>query len=678
MKSLRSKLTLASLSLQMAFVWGLAVFTSSVVAPQMEAVQMDRQFEITRYLANELDQRMKSRVHTLSELAGDIDQGRMNDADYLQKILTEHFQADGLFDLGFVIIAPDGGVLAEYPLVGRKTANYAGRDHFQQAIATHQAFIGKPSMGLTLKRPVLAISVPVIDSRGNVRAVLSGVCDLTSQGLLGPMLERRGLGSSEIFVTSLRDKLFIVAPEAERLLTPTPAPGQSEVNDRFSNGFEGSSVALNSKGVEKLFSGKRLATTDWLVMVAIPTDIAFKPTRTLLNTVYGAAAIATLLALLFFGRLMGRVLAPLFQASARLDAMSSGKAPLERLPEGGDEEVGQLLASFNRLSMQLQEQKADLQHSASTYRSLFNNMLNGFAHCRMVFEDGVPVDFIYLNVNAAFETLTGLQGVAGRKVSEVIPGLRESDPALFETYGRVAVGGPAERQEVFVEALKHWFLLSIYCPGPGDFVVVFDVITERKLAEQELRLAATAFHAQVGIIVTDASGVILRVNQTFTDNTGYSAEDAVGQTPRLFKSGRHDEAFYASMWESIRHTGVWQGEIWDRRKNGEIYPKWMIITAVKDDAGVPTHYVSTQSDITERKAAEEEIKYLAFYDPLTRLPNRRLLLDRLHQTLAASARIQRLGALLFIDLDNFKTLNDTLGHDKGDLLLQQVAHRLTD
>ena len=202
-------------------------------------------------------------------------------------------------------------------------------------------------------------------------------------------------------------------------------------------------------------------------------------------------------------------------------------------------------------------------------------------------------------------------------------------------------------------------------------------ITERKLAEQDLRIAATTFEAQEGVVITDTENAILRVNRAFTDITGYTAEEAVGQNVRLLKSGRHGAAFYAAMWERIQRTGRWQGEIWNRRKNGEVYPEWLTITAVKGDAGGVTHYVGTLADITQRKAAESEIEYLAFYDPLTRLPNRRLLLDRLQQALAASARSQHLGALLFIDLDHFKTLNDTLGHDKGDLLLQQIAQRLT-
>ena len=150
----------------------------------------------------------------------------------------------------------------------------------------------------------------------------------------------------------------------------------------------------------------------------------------------------------------------------------------------------------------------------------------------------------------------------------------------------------------------------------------------------------------------------------------------MGQTPRLFASDRHEATFFQAMWANIAATGTWKGEVWNRRKNGEVYPQWLTISAVTGIDGAITHYVASFIDISQRKAAEDEIKHLAFYDPLTRLPNRRLLLDRLQHAMQSSARSASAGALLFIDLDRFKTLNDTLGHDKGDLLLQSVARRL--
>jgi diguanylate cyclase (GGDEF)-like protein/PAS domain S-box-containing protein len=210
----------------------------------------------------------------------------------------------------------------------------------------------------------------------------------------------------------------------------------------------------------------------------------------------------------------------------------------------------------------------------------------------------------------------------------------------------------------------------------GGRVCIFQDVTEDRKARADQRIAATAFESQEGMSVTDANGIYLRINKAFTNITGYNTAEVIGKTPQILKSGRHDASFYAAMWESINHTGTWEGEIWNRRKNGEVYPDHLTITAVKNAEGVVTNYVSTLTDITLTKAAEDEIKHLAFYDPLTRLPNRRLLLDRLKQALASIVRSGCTGALLFIDLDNFKTLNDTLGHDTGDILLQQVANRL--
>ena len=201
-------------------------------------------------------------------------------------------------------------------------------------------------------------------------------------------------------------------------------------------------------------------------------------------------------------------------------------------------------------------------------------------------------------------------------------------------------------------------------------------ITERKRAEEELRVAAAAFDAQEGMVVTDATLLILRVNRAFTEITGYSAAQTVGRTPQFFSPAHHDKAFFAATWDCIKRTGSWKGEVWIQRQNGEAFPGWSTISAVKDNDGKVTQYVGTLIDISQRKAAEAAIEHLAYYDALTHLPNRRLLLDRLQHAIAASARSHQYGAVLFIDLDNFKTLNDTRGHDVGDALLRDVAQRL--
>jgi PAS domain S-box-containing protein len=186
----------------------------------------------------------------------------------------------------------------------------------------------------------------------------------------------------------------------------------------------------------------------------------------------------------------------------------------------------------------------------------------------------------------------------------------------------------------------------------------------------DLRIAAAAFDCQEGMVVADAEKVILRVNRAFTTMTGYTAEQIVGRPLRMLRSDRHGPDFFQEMWEAVDRTGGWQGEITDRSKDGELYTRWLTISAVKDGGGAVTHYIGAYYDVSERKRAEERIKELAFFDQLTGLPNRALLRDRMLQAINADARRRRHGALLFIDLDNFKTLNDTLGHDTGDLLLK--------
>jgi len=211
---------------------------------------------------------------------------------------------------------------------------------------------------------------------------------------------------------------------------------------------------------------------------------------------------------------------------------------------------------------------------------------------------------------------------------------------------------------------------------PKEVLAAWTEITDRKLEEIDLRIAATAFEVNEGILITDKTGRIIRVNSAFTRLTGYTMEEAIGQYPDILQSGMQDKTFYAKLWEELKQNRHWEGEVWDRHKNGTIYPVWLSVSAVTDHTGEISHYVSAFFDISALKEAEEHIRNLAFYDPLTHLPNRRLMLDRLGIALVSSQRSQHYGALMMMDLDRFKILNDTQGHDLGDKLLIEVAKRL--
>ena len=202
-------------------------------------------------------------------------------------------------------------------------------------------------------------------------------------------------------------------------------------------------------------------------------------------------------------------------------------------------------------------------------------------------------------------------------------------------------------------------------------------VSERRQAQEQIQLLAKVFENTIeGITVTDTRGTIQMVNPGFSHITGYSAEEALGRNPRVLKSDRHDADFYAAMWRSIVQDGHWSGEIWNRRKNGEAYPEWLTINVIKDSMGEASHYVALFHDITEIKRSEDKIKHQAYHDALTGLPNRQLFNDRLEVALARAQRNHETLAILFLDLDHFKTINDSLGHAVGDLLLQEVAQRL--
>ncbi|KAA6168038.1 EAL domain-containing protein [Pseudomonas marginalis] len=194
---------------------------------------------------------------------------------------------------------------------------------------------------------------------------------------------------------------------------------------------------------------------------------------------------------------------------------------------------------------------------------------------------------------------------------------------------------------------------------------------------ERLRQAAAVFDCtREGVLVTDARGRIVHVNRAFIEITGYQVEDVMGRQPSLFKSGRHSPAFYEQMFRTLNQDGEWSGEIWNRRKSGEIYPQWQTIRVIHDDQGQISHYVAVFSDISAIKHSERELAHLAHHDPLTDLPNRLLFTDRAEQALA-SAQIHKRGcALLLLDLDHFKIINDSLGHNVGDLLLKAVGERL--
>ena len=288
-----------------------------------------------------------------------------------------------------------------------------------------------------------------------------------------------------------------------------------------------------------------------------------------------------------------------------------------------------------------------------------------------------------LNVNEGFSRITGYSLNEASDSSTLQLGIWANPDDRIQMFDQVQQHGSVRDFRALIRtrdgSLRTCEMSAQPIPIAGDtcMLTIARDITEREQMQEHLKHAATVFESTAeGVMITDLQQRITAVNRAFTSITGYSEAEALGQSPRLLSSGHHDSAFYAAMWHNLNASGHWQGEIWNKRKNGELYPEWLTISAVRDSDQQITHFVGVFADISSLKHAQANLDHQAHHDPLTGLPNRMLFEARLHAALEDARLDKRMDAVLFIDLDRFKHINDSLGHPVGDQLLKSIATRL--
>lgn len=394
-------------------------------------------------------------------------------------------------------------------------------------------------------------------------------------------------------------------------------------------------------------------------------------------------ALSTLLASVQISRLIRRRLVPL-HAGAKI--VADGNLD-HRIPCDGSDEFAELACSINAMTGSLQISTQRLEAEISAHRKAEETLRK-----LSIAVEQSPATVVITDLDARIEYVNPrFSEVTGYNAAEAIgqnPRILQSGQTSMDIYQelwkKLSAGetwngellNKRKNGELYWED-AHIAPVRNMAGAVTHYVAVKTDISARKQSEEKLLLAAGVFtHAREGIVITEADGRIIDVNQAFTRITGYSRAEAIGSNPRLLNSGRQDKAYYAAMWRALAEDGHWYGEVWNRRKNGEVYAELLTITAVRDTQGNPRQYVALFSDITSLKEHEKQLEHIAHYDALTNLPNRVLLADRLHQAMAQAQRNGRRLAVAYLDLDGFKAINDTHGHQAGDQLLIAVGTRM--
>ncbi len=680
--SLRTRATAFTLAVFVLGIWALSSYATRLLYADMERVLGEQQFQTVTQMANQVNVELKERQDWLNQIAGKIDSQMMSNPAALQAYLEQRMVLLQMFNGGVWVAGLDGVAIGDVPQSAQGLGvNYMSVDFIAGVLKDGKSVISKPVIGKKRLSPVVAMAVAIRDEQGRVIGVMSGVTDLGKPNFLDKIAQNHYGQTGGYLLIAPQHQVIVTASDKTRIMQPVPAPGVNTMNDRYMQGFEGFGVAVSSRGVEELSAAKGIPVSGWFLVAAMPTTEAFAPVYAMQQRMLQATLLLTLLTGAMIWWILKRQLTPLMATADAMVALADSNQMAQPLTAGRPDEIGHLVKGFNRVLALWKEREAAMQDSQQNLATTLNSIGDAVI--------ATNAAGVITGMNPTAESLTAwsLADAQGRPLTEVF--------RVVHALTRIPVASPVQlvmEQGGVIGLANHTVLLSRdgreypidnsaapirnAAGGITGVVLVFSDVTERYRLEDEMRIAATAFESQQGMTITNAQRVILRVNKAFTAITGYSAEEAVGQNPRILSSGRQDSAYYAAMNQALESEGVWAGEIWNRRKSGEVYPEWINISAVKDGSGMTTHYVAIFSDITERLQAQAQIDTLAFYDPLTHLPNRRLLMNRLEQALHASTRHARKNALLFVDLDNFKTLNDTLGHHQGDLLLEQVAQRL--
>lgn len=606
--SVKARVTLSVLAIFLASLWSLSYYASTTLRRDIQQMLGAQQFLTASYAATEINRELSDRIEALETVAASVNPAMLGNTAAMQTFLESLPLLQRLFNAGVLAYRLDGTAIAEVPRsAGRVGINYMDVDTIAATLKQGKSTICRPVMGKKLLAPVFGMTVPIRDAQGLVIGAVSGVINLGQPSFLDRITGTRYSTTGDLQVVAPQHRLVVTATDKSHIMEALPAAGVNPLFDRFIQGYEGSAVLIDPLGVEVLVSVKDVPVAGWFVAVNLPAAEAFAPIDEMQRRMLLATALLTLLAGLLTWWLIKRQLAPIVAAATSLAAMSASNQPPQPLPIGRQDEIGLLIGGFNRLLETLAQREETLARSEHKLSTILDNV-----DASIYLKD---LQGRYLFANRPVRELFGLSttqilGQTDENIfdANTVAQVREHDRLVLEE-------GKTYKSEEITTHLKDGrttTYLSVKIPLRNEANEIYALcgistdITARKQAEEERRIAAIAFECQEGLAVMDANSNFLRVNQAFTQITGYSQQELQGKTSAILRSNRHPASFYEENWREARRNGLWQGELRFRRKSGKDFPAWVTLAAVKDEVNEITHYVGTLTDATNLQLQEEK------------------------------------------------------------------------
>jgi diguanylate cyclase (GGDEF)-like protein/PAS domain S-box-containing protein len=669
--------TLFSLIIFLASIWSLAFYASRILHQDIQGLLGVQQASTVSLVTKELDHELNERLQALERVAAGINQAALASPALLQANLDQHPIFQEMFNAGTFITGADGVAIASIPASAeRRGVNYLDRDYIRFALKEGKLAIGQPVMGRRVSAPVVAMAAPIFDDHGKVIGALAGVTNLGAPNFVDAMIATPYGQTGGYALLAPKLRMIVTATDKRLIMRSLPAPGINALIDSHLRGDAEMLIGIDPQGIEVLTSVARIPVAGWYVQASLPTEEAFAPIRAMQKRLLLTTLLLTLLAAGLTWWMLKRQLAPILAASKAL-ASVSGKDRWQPLPIDRQDEVGGLIGGFNRLLVKLGQREALLRQILNTSSvAIFLVDLQGritLTNNRMAEMFGCPM-----------KALVGME-----YVELVNPAEREG--ARQKMLALLASAVPSvdlDRMYWRADRSEFWGHLSgkrfVDAEGQEQGLIgVISDITERKRIEEKLAqhdnmLTAIIDNFPGGISMVDTDLHLIACNKQmkrlldFPDSvfekSAPSLEDLFRFNAQRGEYGPGD--IEQQVAERVARARDFQPHKFEReRPNGKVLE-------IQGEPVPGGGFVTIYLDITERRQMEEQVRQLAFYDTLTKLPNRRLLYDRLSQSIAASKRSACYGALMFLDLDNFKSLNDTHGHGAGDLLLIEAANRL--